>query len=55
MEEKLKEIYKLMEDAESEMNYWRDHTENDNCIFNQSDLWERRYKTLSETIEILER
>ena len=55
MDEKMKEIQKLMKQAESEMYYWNDHTGNDNCIFNQSDLWERRYKTLCEVVEILER
>ena len=55
MNEKVKEIEELFACAELEMNYWNEHTENDNCIFNQSDLWERRYKTLCEVIKILER
>lgn len=55
MDTKIKEIEKLLANAESEMDYWNDHTTNDDCIFNQSDLWERRYKTLCEVVEILER
>lgn len=55
MDSKIKEIEELLANAESEMNYWNEHTENDECIFNQSNLWERRYKTLCEVMEILGR
>lgn len=54
MDSKVREIEKMLNVAEKEMDYWKEHTTNDKCIFNQSDLWERRYKTLCEVIEILE-
>lgn len=55
MEEKIQEIQSLMLQAKTELDYWNDHTDSDDCIFNQSDLWERRYKSLCEVMEILER
>lgn len=54
-EKKTIEIQELLNIAKSEMDYWNDHTESDECIFNQSDLWERRYKTLCEVMEIINR
>ncbi|QAT43462.1 hypothetical protein [Aminipila luticellarii] len=50
---KLVQIRELMEQAENEMNYFLEHSSSDSCIYNQSDLWERRYKTLCEVVEIL--
>lgn len=54
-EKKIIEMQELLSNAKSEMDYWNDHTESDECIFNQSDLWERRYKTLCEVMEIINR
>lgn len=34
MDAKIKEIEKLLANAESEMNYWSEHIESDDCIFN---------------------
>ena len=33
MDAKIKEIEELLANTELEMNYWNDHTTNDNCIF----------------------
>lgn len=55
MKEKIEEIKSALVNAESEMNYWSDHTENDNCIYNKYDLHESIVETLKHVVEILER
>lgn len=51
----VKQLELLMNSAKEDMDYYLGHSATDECIFNQADLNERRYKTLCEAIEIVQK